>query len=143
MLLRILSAHEDRKVNTSRRRIHPRLLLLGLALCLAFVAGAPSSFAQTTGAATLRGTVKDPQGAVVPDATVTLINERTREERQDKTSGEGGYVFSALTPGTYTIRVESPGFKVAEQTGVMVETSSTRGVDIDMEVGQATETVTV
>src|SRR5215213_8018027 len=89
MLLRILSAHEDRKVVTRRRRIHPTLLLLGLAICLAFVVGAPSSFAQTTGSATLRGTVKDPQGAVLPDAVVTLVNERTREERQDKTSGEG------------------------------------------------------
>ncbi len=144
MLLRILSVRkEDRKVNTSRRRIHPSFLLLGLAMCLAFVAGAPSSFAQTTGAATLRGTVKDPQGAVLPDATVTLINERTKEERQDKANGEGGYVFSALTPGTYTIKVEAPGFKTAEQTSVMVETASTRAVDIDMEVGQATETVTV
>ncbi len=144
MLPRILSAHKgDRKVKTSRRRIHPTLLFLGLSICLAFVVGAPSSFAQTTGSATLRGTVKDPQGAVVPDATVTLVNERTKEERQDKTSGEGGYVFSALTPGAYTLKVEAPGFKTAEQTNVMVETASTRAVDIDMEVGQASETVTV
>ena len=80
---------------------------------------------------------------MLPDADVTLINERTKDERKATSSDEGGYAFSALTPGTYTIKVEAKGFKIAEQSGIAVETSSTRGLDIAMEVGQPTETVTV
>src|SRR5436305_9798371 len=148
MLLRILSAQkEDRKLNMNqtrkRRRIHPTFLFFSLVLCLSFIVGAQLSFAQTTGSATLRRTVKDPQGAVLPGATVTLTNERTKDERKTVTSDEGGYVFSALTPATYSVKVEAQGFKTAEQTSVAVETSSTRSLDIGMELGQASETVTV
>src|SRR6266498_3998241 len=147
---RILSArNEDGEVdfnmNPKRRRklIHPTFLFFSFVICLAFVAGAPSSFAQTSGSATLRGAVRDPRGAFVPGATVTLINEATKDERKTTTNDDGGYAFSALTPGTYTIKVEASGFKTSEQSGIAIETSSTRGLDVGMEVGQPTETVTV
>jgi hypothetical protein len=148
MLLRILSAQkEDRKLNMNqtrkRRRIHPTFLFFSLMLCLSFVIGAQLSFAQTTGSATLRGTVKDQTGAVLPGATVTLINQGTKEERKATTNEDGGYAFSALTPGTYAVKVESQGFKTAEKTNVAVETSSTRSLDVSMEIGQPSETVTV
>src|SRR6266571_8503006 len=131
------------EANNPQRHIHTTLLFLALLVCLAFLASVPSVLAQGTGSATLRGTVKDPRGAVVPSATVTLINERTKDERKTTTNDEGVYVFSALTPGNYTLKVEAPGFKTAEQSGVAVETSSTRGFDIGMQIGQPTETVTV
>jgi hypothetical protein len=150
MFIRILSAqNEDREVNLNmnskrkRNLIHPTFLFFSFVICLAFVAGGQSSFAQTSGSATLRGAVRDPQGAVVAGATVTLINERTKDERKAATNDDGGYSFSALTPGTYTIKVEAPGFKKAEQSGIAVETSSTRGLDVGMEVGQPSETVTI
>ncbi|MDQ3918829.1 MAG: carboxypeptidase regulatory-like domain-containing protein, partial [Acidobacteriota bacterium] len=98
--------------------------------------------AQTTGSATLRGTVKDPKGAVIAGATVTLVNERTKEERKATTNSEGGYVFPTLTPANYTLRVEASGFKTYEQP-VAVETSSNQGLDVNMEVGQATEKVEI
>src|SRR5947199_3810438 len=104
---------------------------------------APSVFAQSSGSATLRGTVKDPQGAVVSGASVVLINERTKDERKAISNEEGQYVFSALSPATYTLRVEAQGFKTKEQTGVAVETSSTRGFDVVMEIGQTSEVVNV
>ena len=126
-----------------RRRIRPTLLFFGLVLSLALVSGAPSAFAQSTGSATLRGTIKDPAGAVVPNASVTLVNEGTKEERKATTSDEGSYVFSAVTPGTYTIRVEAAGFKTTTQSSLAIETSSIRGLDISLEVGQANEVVTV
>jgi hypothetical protein len=130
------------KPERRRRQIHHGLLF-SLVACLALLAGAQSAFGQTTGSATLRGTVKDPQGAVIRGASVTLTNERTKEERKATTSAEGEYVFPTLAPGTYTIKVEAQGFKTVETPGVAVETSSTRGFDVSMEVGQATETVTV
>jgi hypothetical protein len=130
-------------MNPIRKRIRPASLFFGFLICLSLAAVAPSAYAQTTGAATLRGTVRDPQGAVLPDATVTLINEGTKGERKATTNGEGSYTFPAVTPGTYTFRVEAQGFKTSEQSNLSVETASTRGLDFAMEIGQATETVTV
>ena len=113
-----------------------------LSVALVFAA-AIATVAQTTGNATLRGTVKDPQGAVVAKAPVTLINEATRGERKTTSNDEGLYQFSSLTPGTYTIKVESTGFKIAEQTGIVIAPADTRGVDVTLQVGAATEVVTV
>ncbi len=102
-----------------------------------------SAFAQTTGSATLRGTVKDPQGAIIRGATVTLINERAREERTSKSSEDGTYTFPAVAPGTYMLKAEASGFKTSQQANLTIETSGTQGIDITMEVGQPTETVTI
>jgi Cna protein B-type domain./TonB-dependent Receptor Plug Domain. len=113
-----------------------------MAICLVIVASAHTVFGQTTGSATLRGTVKDPQGAIINKATVTVTNDRTKDERKTVTNDDGSYVFAALTPGEYTLRVEAPGFKAVE-THVMVETSTTRALDITAEIGQPTETVTI
>ncbi|HWP45148.1 MAG TPA: carboxypeptidase regulatory-like domain-containing protein [Blastocatellia bacterium] len=125
-------------------------LMGGLEVCLRLARGslllifaASIAVAQTSGSATLRGTVKDPAGAVVAGATVTLINERTAFERKITTGDDGVYVFSSLTPDTYTVKVESTGFKVAERTGVVLAPSDTRGLDIVLEVGTAEQVVTV
>jgi hypothetical protein len=89
----------------------------------------------------VRGVVKDPNGAVVPDATVTLIGQRG-EERKGTTSSSGTYVFTSVDPGAYTVRVEGAGFKTFEQQFSLAP-NETRGLDADLEVGAATETVTV
>src|SRR5262245_53819333 len=123
-----------------RHLFHPTLLLFSFIICLAFVA---SAVAQTTGSATLRGTVKDPQGAIIRGATLTLTNERTKDERQATSSEDGTYTFASVTPGLYTLKVEGQGFKTKSQTGLALETSDTKGLDVAMELGQPTETVTV
>ncbi len=125
------------------RRIYAPLVLSAFVFSFALLAGVQPALAQSTGSATLRGTVTDPQGAIVRDATVTLINERTKDERKAKTGDDGSYTFSAVPPSTYTLRAEGTGFKTSQQSGLTVETSSTRAVDITMEVGAPTETVTV
>lgn len=130
-------------LNSQRTVNHPTHLFFGLLMCLLLLAGAQAAFSQTTGSSTLRGTVKDPQGAIIRGATVTATNERTKDERKTTTSDDGVYVFSALAPGAYTIKVEAPGFKTTEQSHVTVETSSTRALDITAEIGQPTETVTI
>jgi hypothetical protein len=131
------------KLAHKRRLVGSTLLFFGVVICLTLLVSAQSAFAQSVGSATLRGTVKDPQGAVVSGATVTLTDERTKDERKAITNDEGSYVFSAVTPDTYTLKVEAQGFKTTERAGIAIETSSTRGLDVVMEVGQATETVTV
>jgi hypothetical protein len=115
---------------------------LVFSLCL-LIGGASVSLAQTTGSATLRGTVKDPNGAVVAKATVTLVNQATKDERKTTTNQDGVYVFSAVTPGTFSVKVENSGFKKAEQTGLTLSPSDNRALDITLQVGAASETVTV
>ena len=122
------------KLEHKRRLIRPTLLFISMVICLA-LASAQSAFAQTSTSGTLRGTVKDPQGAVVSGATIVLVNERTKAESKVITNDEGGYVFTAVTPDTYTVKVEGQGFKTAQQTGVVIQTSSTRGLDFTLEIG--------
>jgi hypothetical protein len=127
----------------SLRRIYAALIVSIFVFSLTMLANVQPAVAQTTGSASLRGTVKDPQGAIIRDAIVTMTNERTKDERQTKSSEDGTYTFTALTPGNYTLKTEAPGFKTKTQTGLAIETSDTKGLDISMEVGAPTETVTV
>jgi hypothetical protein len=125
------------------RSLYATLIVSIFVFSLTMLGGVPGAHAQTTGSGSLRGTVQDPAGAIIRDASVTLINERTKDERKTKTNDEGAYAFNAVTPGTYTLRVEAAGFKTTEQKRVAVETASTRTADITAEIGQPTETVTI
>ena len=127
----------------SMRKLHATLIVSIFVFSLTMLANVQSVAAQTTGSATMRGTIKDPQGAIIRDAAVTITNERTKDERKAKSSEDGTYTFTALTPGNYTVKVEAPGFKTMTQTDVAIETSDTKGLDISMEIGQPSETVVV
>src|SRR5438876_1667121 len=72
------------------------------------------------GAGTILGTVTDPTGAVVPNATVTAKNNATNESRTFSTDAEGAYRFNALQNGTYTITVTAPSFKAAAVSNVVL-----------------------
>ncbi|MBO0797890.1 MAG: TonB-dependent receptor, partial [Blastocatellia bacterium] len=129
------------------KKPRPALMLLIivsviLALLL-LMGGSTASYAQTTGSATLRGTVKDQSGAVVTRATVALINEATRLERKTTSNEQGTFVFSAVDPASYTIKIESTGFKTLEQNSLILSPNDVRGVEFVLEVGAPTETVTV
>src|SRR5215813_4425748 len=128
----------------SERLMRSPLMAPALALCLCLLAGgASASLAQTTGSATLRGVVKDPNGAIVAGASVTLKSVRTQSERKTKTNNDGIYVFSAVEPSNYELKVEAGGFKVLSQTGITISPGDNRGLDVTLEVGQTSETVTV
>ena len=114
---------------------------LRFALTALAVLTASSVFAQNTGS--LRGVITDQSGGVLPTATVTLVNESTRESRSTKANNEGSYFFAAVFPGIYTIRVEMPGFKNAEAKNIRMSANDTRGVDITLQVGGASETIDV
>ncbi|HEV8429760.1 MAG TPA: carboxypeptidase regulatory-like domain-containing protein [Pyrinomonadaceae bacterium] len=126
-----------------RTLTHLILRTLVAVICVAMFATVFSAMAQTSGSGTLRGTVKDPQGAIVRGATVTLTNAGTKDERQTTTNDDGGYVFAAITPGEYVLKVEAQGFKTTEKTKLAIETAATRSADVQLEVGQPTEIVTV
>jgi hypothetical protein len=122
------------------RRLPLRVLAFGLLVSLLWI---PDALAQTTSSATLIGTVKDPNGAVVAKATVTLVNPRTNAERKATTSSDGVYAFVAVDPGVYTVKVEATGFKSLTQTDVTLSPNDKRGLDVTLELGATTEMVTI
>jgi hypothetical protein len=111
------------------------------ALALAGVLAASAAFAQMAGS--LRGVVSDTSGGVLPGATVTLLNEGTKESRTATTDKDGGYFFAAVPPGSYTVRVDMSGFKRVENKGFRMASNDTRGLDVRMDVGAQSETVEV
>ncbi len=114
--------------------------LLGLALTILAV---PVAFAQTTGSATVRGVIKDPNGEIVPDANVTLTNDKTGYDRKSKATSDGVYSFAQIEPGIYTLKVEADRFKAYKVTGLNVAPSDTRGQDVTLELGLISDSVTV
>lgn len=97
---------------------------------------------QTSGS--IVGIVKDAQGAVVPGAQVTLIDEERAAQRKQTSGAEGGFSFDLLTPSTYTVSIESAGFKKWEKKSLKLYATDRLAVnDVVLEVGQVSDTVTV
>jgi hypothetical protein len=119
-----------------------KLAALSLSLLMmVFIFSAPVMAQATTGE--LKGTVVDPNGAVVPGATVTAHNDETGSDATVTTNGEGGFYFARLAPGKYTISVEGSGFKKTVTTGVNVSVGVVNPLDVKLEAGAVSETVTV
>ncbi len=91
---------------------------------------------------TADGIVRDPAGALLPNATVTLTNRDSGAVRTVATNELGYYVFTLVTPGRYQIAVERTGFKKAARE-ITVETGRRVTVDFTLELGEVTETVEV
>jgi hypothetical protein len=125
---------------SSYNRKAPFLYLL--AVLAVFLLTSPVTFAQNiTG--DLLGTVKDPAGAAVPNASVTATEVETQLQRTTTTSGQGEYTMSQMKPGVYRISVSAKGFKKADVNGVMLSPSDRKRTDVLLEVGETTESVTV
>lgn len=92
---------------------------------------------------TLRGEVKDPSGAVVPAAKVTIKEQSTGSVRSIDTSSTGIFAFPNLLVGVYTLDVEAKGFKKYVRTDVSVQTNQVTDVTVLLEVGAATTTIEV
>src|SRR5918997_4730967 len=112
-----------------------------LIFCLAF--GAPAAWAQSTTQGAIGGTVKDPQGAVVANASVTVKNEETNKEMSATTDDEGRFRVVQLDPGTYVVTINASGFAAFTQQKVVVEVGRVTPLDIDLGVAGAQETVQV
>ncbi len=110
-------------------------LLLGLLL-------AASLQAQNT-SGSLSGTVQDPAGAMVVNAKVTLTGENNGFIRTVTTNKEGFFNYPDVTPATFTIKVEHAGFKSYLKTGIQVGSSDRKVENIQLVLGQASESVTV
>lgn len=111
------------------------LLPILLTLCL-------PAFAQSTGGS-MSGTVTDPAQKAVPGAEVTILNNGTGQSRKVNTNESGYYKAVNLTPGRYQITVSVAGFKVALHKELTIEVDQELVVDIQLQVGDVSETVQV
>ncbi len=119
------------------KRCDVRLTLLVAAFV--FILSA-QGFAQE---ATIVGTVTDPSGAAVANATITVTNLDTGLARTLTTSGDGQYVVPDLRIGRYTVRAAAAGFKTTEQQNITLQVNDRTRVDLKLTVGSAQEQVTV
>jgi len=97
--------------------------------------------AQTFGSIT--GEVTDPSGAIVPNVIVTVTNTETSVARTTATNTSGLYVFPDLVPGTYSVKVQTPGFRTSVKGGITLQVQQTARVDFALDVGEANQTVEV
>lgn len=117
---------------------HMGKILLAFVLLLVPVA---SALAQST--STLRGTVTDQTGAVLPGAEITIKQIGTNLERKTVADASGIYAFAALPVGTYRVEVRSSGFQTAVRDQVHLDVNEIAQVDFSLQVGEMTQTVTV
>src|SRR5262245_37524038 len=114
-----------------------------LAALLFVLTCSASSLMFAQGNAYLTGFIRDPSGAAVPSATITIREESTGETFELKATDTGVYRSPALQSGTYEMRVTAPGFQESVTRGVVVLLGQPRGLDIDLQVGATTQTVEV
>jgi hypothetical protein len=114
-----------------------------VAQCFALLAMAGLTFAQSGGTGSIQGTVTDPSGAVVTGASVTATNVATGIRTERKTTDAGVFALSLLPAGEYRVTVQANGFQTLSQTRVMVDALATVGLQLKLEVGTATQSVTV
>ncbi len=120
----------------------PRLLRGASLTCLLLLLFSSIVFGQRD-LGTITGTVTDPQGAAVPNAKVTIVNDATNVSYDTVTTDTGSYTRPALNPGTYTVSVDAPGFQKTQQKGIVVLPGQPVGVDIALSVGSSSLTVQV
>jgi hypothetical protein len=117
------------------------------AVVVFFIAATMALATSTSGGAQtftggLRGAVRDP-GGVVPGVAVQLVNELTNQSRDAVTNESGEYNFAAVPPGNYLVKASLTGFRTYENRGVHIGAQQFITLDIQLEVGKISETVTV
>jgi Carboxypeptidase regulatory-like domain len=131
----------DQHFNNSRRGIQ-RSLLLDVAIAIICCFAICPACAQTTDA-TISGRVLDPSEAVVAGASVTATNTETHIQTKSITSSSGYYELRALKPGPYSLEVEASNFKKLTRSGIVAQVEDRIDIDLKLEIGSTTESVTV
>jgi len=113
-----------------------------LSVCILFLCAASLALAQA-GRGSISGLVTDPGGALIQGAHVTLVNPATGVTQHTVTTSAGLYTFISLNPGVYQVTASQAGFKSVTQDKITVNVDQVTEVNITLQVGAATETVTV
>src|SRR5215470_15273327 len=109
----------------------PRSVIGFLLLCAA-------AFAQDF-RATLTGTVTDPSGAAVPNATVKATNTGTNASKEVKTTSDGVYTIPYLDPGVYDVEVIAAGFQAIKRSQITLQVAQKMNLPMQMTVGQMSQ----
>ncbi len=120
------------------RRAAPGLFVLGLLSCLV-----PGELSAQAVSGTILGTVKDSTGAVMPGASVTLVNTGTGFTRTVVTDAKGEYTAPQVPTGTYTVSAEMSGFKKVTMANVHLGVDQHPKIDLTLDLGQLTESVEI
>ena len=122
--------------------IPERMPVLATLLVLLVTCTVNPSFAQEV-RASVGGRVTDPAGAVVPGAKVTVISEDTNVKFEAATNTQGSWIVQFLLPARYRVIITAPGFKNSERLGVELQTADVKQMDVQLELGSASQTVEV
>jgi len=109
----------------------------------AFVCFASLALAQIGGTGTIKGTLTDASGAIVPQGSVTATNVATGVETRREITGAGLYVIAPLPAGVYKVTAAAPGFRTTVQEQVIVDALTTVEVNLRLEIGATAESITV
>lgn len=112
-------------------------------LCVCLMLGGSSAASAQSFTGSIVGTVTDPSSAVILGATVVAVEEDTNVRTETVTNTEGIYTFPALSSGPYRLEVEMPGFQRLVRSGIEVQVNDRLRVDLRLQVGEATESVSV
>ncbi|MBA3712538.1 MAG: TonB-dependent receptor [Pyrinomonadaceae bacterium] len=118
------------------------LVTASLVVAFSLICEVPRARAQSA-VATLSGTVEDPNGAVVPGVTVTILNPGTGFAREATTNDAGIYTFPSLAPGNYSVTARGGGFPSVEIKDVVLNVNDRRSLQIQLKLGQVGEIVQV
>src|SRR5262249_31569981 len=114
-----------------------------VAILALLLGSAGAAFGQAAGAGTISGTLTDQQGAVVPDASVTVHNVDTNVDRAFTSNGAGIYTAPFLQPGHYEITISKTGFAKVTRKDLILSVGQTLTIDFQLPVQSTQETVTV
>ena len=126
----------------SRVECRSRGHVLAILFFISCSLGGSLSFAQGT-AGEILGTVKDTTGAVLPGASITIVNIATSQERTLTSDASGNYAAPGLAVGEYLVRASLPNFKTQIRDGIALQVAARVRVDLVMELGEVTDSITV
>ena len=129
------------KLSTSLSSMVRMIGTLALMTCLLLLAG-ERAYGQDV-RASLGGRVTDPQGAIIPNATVAVTADETGVVQTTNTNSAGDWIVLTLLPGHYHFEVKAPGFKTEERTSIELQVGDKKYVDTQMQVGTVSQSVTV
>jgi hypothetical protein len=144
LLVHGVSKHQSE--NLSQQSLRPRrgvfVEFFAIVACVLML-GFCSMPAYAQGTSEITGTVVDQSGAIIPRATVTLVDPSTGQTRTSTTNGAGLFDFSGLDIGTYNLTVSLSGFSTYKKAGIVMNVAQTLREDVSLKAGGQNQTVTV
>lgn len=134
---------ENKSAHGAAQRFRSSVSWLGCITAMFVLMCAGTAMAQVSGKGAVTGTVTDKTGAVVPDAEVTATNGATSISTTTKTTGSGGYNFTNLDPGIYTVTVTAQGFAKQAQQNIHVNAMESQAYNPVLTVSSTNEVITV